>query len=341
MQYAHLSILQIPTLFFLAETVIYWIRTDTINQPFLRAVEIKLLKVGQLIFQRIYFYLNEDTNYKQDDLKDHLAIYLQGFDEYENAYSPYPDALLYMRYIIKVGKFITKNVGSKSTNSDLKEEQVLSVDSEEEINNDVRDPEKLFLSEDTFNTSPLINQASIILAILNKKHVEKVVDLALESFIECSTSIARDNWIDSANALYIIGESAKINLKALNCLLLVSNLNSSSANYDLSRSISNSSSDDYNSQVSSTQSYLLNGLETWPWELACIYVDVLTEVCVNGTQAAVKKRALLGFNKNSQDLFKSKQKNLKGFGLLDLTRFRLKVASDQEGKSVKTNINSI
>jgi hypothetical protein len=45
MEYAPLSALQIPTLFFLAETVIYWIRTDTVNLPFLRAFEIKLLKV--------------------------------------------------------------------------------------------------------------------------------------------------------------------------------------------------------------------------------------------------------------------------------------------------------
>lgn len=48
MEFAHLSALQIPTLFFLAETVIYWIRTDTINQPFLRAFEIKLLKVNDI-----------------------------------------------------------------------------------------------------------------------------------------------------------------------------------------------------------------------------------------------------------------------------------------------------
>lgn len=49
MEYAPLSALQIPTLFFLAETVIYWIRTDTVNQPFLRAFEIKLLKVKFLV----------------------------------------------------------------------------------------------------------------------------------------------------------------------------------------------------------------------------------------------------------------------------------------------------
>jgi len=333
MEYAHLSVLQIPTLFFLAETVIYWIRTDTINQPFLRALEIKLLKVGQLIFQRIYFYLNEENNDNQNDLKEHLAIYLQGFDDYQNAYSPYPDALLYMRYIIKVGKFITKNVDLKRLETGLEEE----VESSEAPNSEnAREPERMYMSEcgDTFNTSPLINQASIILAILNKKYAEKMLDLALESLIECSASIARDSWIDSAHALYIIGESAKVNWKALNCLLLVSNLNSSSGNYDLARSISNSSSNDNGSEVGSTQSYLRNGLETWPWELACIYADVLAEVCVSGRQAAIKKRALLGFNKDSRDVFNSKQKNLKGFGLLDLTRFRLKMVAGQEGELI-------
>ena len=50
MEYTRLSSSQVPTLFFLAETVIYWIRTDIITQPFLRAFELKLLKLST-IFQ--------------------------------------------------------------------------------------------------------------------------------------------------------------------------------------------------------------------------------------------------------------------------------------------------
>ena len=53
MENARLSSSQIPTLFFLAETVIYWIRTDVINQPFLRAFELKLLKVDFKLIQLI------------------------------------------------------------------------------------------------------------------------------------------------------------------------------------------------------------------------------------------------------------------------------------------------
>jgi len=35
----------IQGLFFLAETALYWLRTDAINSPYLRISEIKLLKV--------------------------------------------------------------------------------------------------------------------------------------------------------------------------------------------------------------------------------------------------------------------------------------------------------
>ncbi len=45
LKHAQLSDGQIPTLFFLAETVIYWIRTDIIDKPLLRSFELKLLKV--------------------------------------------------------------------------------------------------------------------------------------------------------------------------------------------------------------------------------------------------------------------------------------------------------
>ena len=37
----------IPALFFLAETMLYWLRTDAVHQPYLRTGEIKLLKVGK------------------------------------------------------------------------------------------------------------------------------------------------------------------------------------------------------------------------------------------------------------------------------------------------------
>ena len=40
----------IPALFFLAETTLYWLRTDVIHQPYLRTGEIKLLKASAKLF---------------------------------------------------------------------------------------------------------------------------------------------------------------------------------------------------------------------------------------------------------------------------------------------------
>jgi len=40
----------IPALFFLAETMLYWLRTDAVHQPYLRTGEIKLLKVNTTDF---------------------------------------------------------------------------------------------------------------------------------------------------------------------------------------------------------------------------------------------------------------------------------------------------
>lgn len=356
MEFAHLSVLQIPTLFFLAETVIYWIRTDTINQPFLRAFEIKLLKVGQLIFQRIYFYLSEENGKSQNDLKEHLAIYLQGFDEYENAYSPYPDALLYMRYIIKVGRFVTKDltakktdeISEKSNQKNLYEEMKSDTQSDKSKTEDIKNKNEKELydhitdSSDNFTLSPTMTQASVILALLNKKYQEKLLDLSLESLIECSTSLTKENWIDSYHALNIIGECSKINLKALNSFLLISNSTLSSYAYDLSRSISNSSQNEETcSETSFLSSNKKNGIETWQWELGCTYADILGEICINGSQSFLKKKALLGFNKDSKQALNQKKKQLKGYGLLDLTRFQLKLKQNEEDLSWKIRYSAI
>jgi hypothetical protein len=147
-----------------------------------------------------------------------------------------------------------------------------------------------------------------------------------------------------AHAINMIGECAKLNIKALNSLLLISNLNSSSANYDLNRSISNSSqaneenlSESNNSVNNYTRTKIYGiansdgGIENWPWELACIYADVLAEICINGSQSSIKKKALLGFCKDSGEALKINRKNLKGYGLIDLARFQLRPKKNREG----------
>ena len=45
---APLTVAHLPALFYLAETSLYWLRTDAVKQPYLRAGEIKLLRVSSL-----------------------------------------------------------------------------------------------------------------------------------------------------------------------------------------------------------------------------------------------------------------------------------------------------
>jgi hypothetical protein len=186
-----------------------------------------------------------------------------------------------------------------------------------------------------FNFKSLISQSSILFCLLNKKHNEKILDSVLETLIESSLTISKENWIESCHAINILGESAKINQKALNSLLLISNLNSTTINYDLNRSICNSSqnNDDSMSEniIASNNEHKKGGIDQWPWELACIYADVLAEVCLNGSQSLIKKKALLGFNKDSNESFKMNRKNIKGYGLLDLARYQF-YKRNQEGK---------
>lgn len=75
--------------------------------------------------------------------------------------------------------------------SDTQDDKSRSDDSKkqnEEFDDNVTD------SSDNFSLSATMTQASVILALLNKKYQEKLLDLSLESLIECSTSLTKENW---------------------------------------------------------------------------------------------------------------------------------------------------
>ena len=75
---APFDIENIAMLFYLAETVLYTVRTDTSQQPCLTMPEIQLLTVGRLAFSRLYFHHMAGQLVDFDDLKSHLCIYLDG-----------------------------------------------------------------------------------------------------------------------------------------------------------------------------------------------------------------------------------------------------------------------
>lgn len=95
---------------------------------------------------------------------------------------------------------------------------------------------------------------------------------------------------------------------------------------------------DLNESMNSTQRSLISkdnkyGIESWRWELGAIYIDVLTDICLNATQTQIKRKALLGFNKDASDAIKNRKlkQNLAGFGLLDMARFEIIAEPGEEG----------
>ncbi len=82
-----------------------------------------------------------------------------------------------------------------------------------------------------------------------------------------------------------------------------------------------------NSELNSSFNLVKNiddsGFKSWKWEIGCIYVEILTDIIINGSQSELKRKALLGTNKNADDALKRKLNNnrLTSFGLLDMSRF--------------------
>lgn len=295
LEYARLSSSHIPTLFFLAETIIYWIRTDTVNQPFLRAFEIKLLKVGKMIFERIYIHFIDKSLDDHYDLIDHLSIYLQGFSELKAAYSPYPDAFLYIEFMIKIGDIINDHLKNPKSESNTTAASYLT-DSEKRSN---------ILDQFLWSTIELYK-------LLNSKYTVKKLDEFLTNF---DSLIFRDeNWLDASLSLVILAECSKINMKALNLFLQLS-----------------FKDDDYEDrlirdEISPRKTIKSSGLFKWPIELTCVYVELLGEICINASSLSLKRKALLGNHKEAGDVFNNVDPQV--YGLLDTAKFLANSQSD-------------
>ncbi|XP_032239278.2 transmembrane protein 232 isoform X3 [Nematostella vectensis] len=107
---APLSTSHIPSLFYLAKSVLHWLRKSGLNQPFLRTGELKLLKMGHLVFIRLYHA--HQTNNLQGHEEDRVSLkqYLEGVSEQQYIYKSFPGALLALRFITEVGYLICKGV---------------------------------------------------------------------------------------------------------------------------------------------------------------------------------------------------------------------------------------
>ncbi|KAL5012806.1 hypothetical protein ScPMuIL_011357 [Solemya velum] len=224
----------IPALFFLAETMLYWLRTDAVHQPYLRTGEIKLLKMGQLAFTRLFYHHMAGQLQGQTEFKNRLFTYLDGLQECQEAYNPYPNALLSLRFIISVGKIIMADTqvepGEIKEGDNVSKQTSLSKPSaasrpvsngttdtkKEERTEAVQSSHSGALSSCVHDLSPTLWHALDVWRCTNQ--LGGGLMQALRALAQCGMGIQNENWVDSMIALQILSEASKTNLTALKVL---------------------------------------------------------------------------------------------------------------------------
>ncbi|KAL9963663.1 hypothetical protein ACROYT_G027190 [Oculina patagonica] len=89
--------------------------------------------------------------------------------------------------------------------------------------------------------------------------------------------------------------------------------------------------DDKSSTKTGTSQFSAPGLNGWRWELAYLYTDCMTSVCMNGQSSIIQKTALLGSEANQKVTVYGKRNAMsrEGLGLLDLLKLRFPLEQDQ------------
>ncbi|XP_078488089.1 transmembrane protein 232-like [Ciona intestinalis] len=181
----------IPTLFFLAESALYWLRTDILKQAFLRAAEVKLLKMAQLVFSRLLFHHLSGHLRGLAEFKTRLHTYLDGIKEHQSSYQSYPGVWLCVRFISRVGEII---IGPYSTKTVLKDDVNESVPA---------------LAACVFRALCLWNCVSTTNIGVKRTIVEMLL---------ASQELSTNDWVDGYVAISILAEASKISSPALGCL---------------------------------------------------------------------------------------------------------------------------
>lgn len=179
----------IATLFFLAESVLYWLRTDSVTSSHLRTAEIRLLKLGFLVFVRLYCHHILNNLSGLEDFKTRLRTYLEGIKEHEALYRSYPSVLLSLRFIAKIGDVITatKTPATHGHSSPMH-------DSASQIG------------------IPLKPIAFKALQVWHCKDKGVGLKRALLDILLSAKDLSEEDWIDSLFAISILGDAAKSNI---------------------------------------------------------------------------------------------------------------------------------
>ncbi|KAM4875021.1 transmembrane protein 232 isoform 2-T6 [Thomomys bottae] len=297
---------QLPALFFVAESILYRLCCDAFKKAFLYSVEIKLAKIGYLIFLRLFvFFLHGHL----ESFKEHLLRlrpYLFALSSSEVSYYKYPNIFSNVQFIRKTSEIIYKR--------ELLEPNFSTVENMEEYGNN-SNTDHLQFNQGGYKVNHLLWHCVAAWSCVQNNSSQ--LNNVLEHLISHKTQLQKKCWLDTELALLVLGEAAKMNMACLKTLM------------DLMK--------DFLSSILSTQSQEESFEESccsWAWNIVYIYTTIIAEICLYAATSDLRKTALIGFCycKSTQKAYfpveKTEQSELRETSILSLLEYFSSKMSD-------------
>ncbi|XP_060224238.1 transmembrane protein 232 [Meriones unguiculatus] len=290
---------QLPALFFLAESVLYRLCCDAFMKNFLYSVEIRLVKIGYLIFLRLFvFFLHGHLeSFRQQLIR--LQPYLYALYFSDASYSKYPNIFSDVQFILKTSEIMCKR--------ELHSER--DVGSENGGEDAYSDLKHLELNEPGYEVNHLLWHSVAAWSCLQNSPSQ--LDKVLKHLLFHKTQLQTKCWLDSALALLVLGEAAKLNMACLKTLMDLMK--------DFLSSILTAPNQDEKLEAHDL---------SWASHVIFIYTTIIAEVCLYAATSYLRKTALTGFcyckSPQQDDLLVGKleeQPELEGASILSLLKY--------------------
>ncbi|KAG9353650.1 hypothetical protein JZ751_011772, partial [Albula glossodonta] len=184
---------QVPVLFYLGESVLCWVTTNTAQRPNPYSCEAKMLKVGYLVFLRLLLSHISGNLSGYQKSKSNLLNLLTGLAQYDSCYQSCPDVLFTMHFILHTGEFIC---GPRPRNNDTGQSSA--------------DRQGYEMSQVLWHC--LLSWYCVRNNVRQLPQVLDHLDLLRDDLLKHS-------WVDCGLGLMVLGEAAKSNLLCLHILL--------------------------------------------------------------------------------------------------------------------------
>ncbi|XP_054842912.1 transmembrane protein 232 [Eublepharis macularius] len=292
----------IPALFFVAESILYRICYDAVQKPYLFSCEIKLSKVGFLVFLRLLILHLSGYLEFCGEQKSRLNMSLKALAACEIAYQLYPNISFTVNFMLKAGETICESaiLSDSALASDANLEEVQK---ETFQDTSLTSTGTLFVLNSGSKQSqikPFLWHSLLVWVCVHNSCSE--IDEVLKHVLFYKEQLHQKDWLESLLALMVLGEAAKLNMSCLKVLM------------DLVRDFI-SGSMPLQKQPKSN----IIKLSCWKWQVGYLYTNILREICLRGISADLQKTAFLGFC-DCAEQFKN-GKELRGASFLDLLHY--------------------